>query len=114
MGKCCVCIDEIGSAITCFNKHLQVIHQLCHSAIPSLIDIYTMLSYQSLRMQRYERAKTYLNHLLVNKQHPSNDVKTNFELLSIYGYLGFCCIKANCPSEAKEYLMKALRIQSKT
>ena len=62
MGKCHVSIDEVDNAVLCFRNFCSEMKKLSIDVSQIQIDIYKMLSFQSLRMQRYEKAKAYLNH----------------------------------------------------
>ena len=114
MGKCQVYIDEVDNAVLCFRNFYCEMNKLPIDVSRSLIDIYKMLSNQSLRMQRYEKAKLYLNNLLDCKQSNSKDGASDCDVVTIYGYIGFCCIKLNDFAGAKHFLSKTLDRISKT
>ena len=114
MFKCHVHVDEVDNAVLCFENFCLEMNKLSIDISQSLVDVYEMLSNQSLKMQRYDKAKTYLNHLLESKQNVSESNVSSFDGVAIYGYIGLCCIKLNNFVDAKHWLSKTLDRISKT
>ena len=108
MGKCHVYIDEVDNADLCFRNFTSEMNKLSIDASESLIDIYEMLSNQSLRMQRYEKAKNYLNHLLDYKLKVFTNSASECEVIAVHGYIGFCCIKLSDFGGATHWLKNTL------
>ena len=112
MGKCHVSIDEVDNAVVCFRNFWSEIEKLSINTSQRQIDIYKMLSFQSLRMQRYKKAKAYLNHLLESNN--SKDNVSECDIVAVYGYIGFCCIKLDDFGGAKVWLKKTVHRIPKT